>query len=98
MPLVCVDDGTEHPDDAAFCMKCGRAFRDEPVVKRESKVDEMRWHHKVFFSLLGVTGVVLIWRGIWDLVDQAPVLNAPLASVILGLVLVAIAGAFFELL
>lgn len=57
-----------------------------------------RKHHKITFSLLGVIGVILIWRGVWTIIDTAPFVNAPVISIALGLLLVAISGFFFKLL
>ncbi|MBI2074502.1 MAG: hypothetical protein HYT83_01550, partial [Candidatus Levybacteria bacterium] len=56
-----------------------------------------RLHHKLIFSLLGVIGVVLVWRGIWTLTDAIPFLNDPITSVIIGLLMVILSGFFFKL-
>ncbi|MBI4091317.1 hypothetical protein HY419_01030 [candidate division WWE3 bacterium] len=64
-------------------------------VKREWK--EVRLHHRIIFTLIGAVGVVLFWRGTWGIFDATPFINHPLASVVLGLILVTIAGFFFKL-
>lgn len=67
--------------------------------KKEFKsLNRFRLHHKILFSITGIIGAVLIWKGIWALTDKAPLLNNPVVSVILGLVLVVISGVFFKLL
>lgn len=66
--------------------------------KNSKSFNKFRTHHKIIFYLVGVTGVVLIWRGIWVLFDATPFLNQPLASLGLGLFLVIVSGVFFKLL
>ncbi|MBI4078919.1 MAG: hypothetical protein HY429_01335 [Candidatus Levybacteria bacterium] len=56
-----------------------------------------RAHHKILFSLVGIIGVVLVWRGIWTLTDATPLLNDPIASIALGIFLVILSGFFFKL-
>lgn len=61
------------------------------------KIEEFRKRYKIIFTLIGVVGVILIWRGVWTIVDTLPYANDPLFSLILGLLLVVISGIFFRL-
>ncbi|MDP2649697.1 MAG: hypothetical protein Q8P10_02535 [bacterium] len=58
----------------------------------------LRLHHKIIFTFIGVLGVVLVWRGIWNIFDNLPVLNNPLISVFFGFLLVVLSGIFFKLI
>lgn len=58
---------------------------------------KFRTHHKIFIIILGLIGVVNIWRGLWGLFDLTPFLSNPLISLTIGLVLVALAGGFYKL-
>ncbi len=40
---------------------------------------------RVIYSLLVVSGVVLVWRGVWDLADATPILKIPAVSLLVGL-------------
>ena len=62
------------------------------------KLYKMRLHHKIIFALIGGVGAILMWRGVWNLSDLAPFLDNPFASVIAGLILLAISGLFFKFL
>lgn len=61
-------------------------------------IKRFRIHHKIIFSLIGVVGIILVWRGVWTFVDETPFFNTPAISIILGLLLVVISGFFFKLL
>ncbi len=37
--------------------------------------------------LVGAIGVILLWRGVWDFVKEVPVIQEPLVSVAVGLLL-----------
>ena len=67
-------------------------------IHKSNKLNLFRKHHKIIFSLIGAVGAIMVWRGVWNLVDTAPFVNAPAISIILGLFLVAISGFFFKLL
>lgn len=43
--------------------------------------------HKILFQLIILLGVVLVWRGLWDLFDQIPVISSALISIVVGLFL-----------
>ena len=61
------------------------------------KLRRLRLHHRIAFTLLGTVGIILIWRGTWNLFDRAPFLNDPLTSILAGLLLVILSGIFFKL-
>lgn len=42
---------------------------------------------KFFYSFLVVTGIVLVWRGIWELADRLPIIKVPAVSIVVGLVI-----------
>ncbi len=44
-------------------------------------------HHKLLFPLVVAVGVVLVWRGLWNLFDQVPILSYSLISLSLGLII-----------
>ncbi len=58
---------------------------------------KFRIHHRIFFYVLGAFGAILIWRGVWDLVDATPIFNHPVVSLLSGVGLTVAAGVFFEL-
>ncbi|MBI2613781.1 MAG: hypothetical protein HYW62_03335 [Candidatus Levybacteria bacterium] len=62
------------------------------------KLRRLRFHHRIIFTLLGTMGIVLIWRGTWNLFDKTPLLNDPLISILAGLLLVILSGIFFKLI
>ncbi|OGH19992.1 MAG: hypothetical protein A3D74_03800 [Candidatus Levybacteria bacterium RIFCSPHIGHO2_02_FULL_37_13] len=61
-------------------------------------IKRFRLHHKLIFSLIGIVGIILVWRGVWTFFDNAPLLNDPVVSIIVGFLLVAFSGLFFKLL
>ncbi|MBI2032491.1 MAG: hypothetical protein HYT09_02490 [Candidatus Levybacteria bacterium] len=62
-----------------------------------SKIREARERHKIISTLMGIVGVVLIWRGIWTITDSLPYFNHPWLSLLVGLILVIVSGIFFKL-
>ena len=40
--------------------------------------------HKLLFALVATIGMVLIWRGTWHTVDELPILNISLVSLLVG--------------
>lgn len=55
-----------------------RYFVHRRILKRFAK-------HKIIFSLLLTTGVVLVWRGIWHTADELPIISISLVSLGVGL-------------
>jgi len=43
--------------------------------------------HEFIFPLIVITGVVLVWRGLWGLFDQLPIVSYSAISLILGIVI-----------
>ncbi len=43
--------------------------------------------HKAIFQVIIVAGVVLVWRGIWGIFDQMPIVSSAVISLIIGLIL-----------
>ena len=58
---------------------------------------KFRLHHRILSYTIGAFGIILVWRGVWDLVDQTPIFNHPLISLISGVGLTFAAGVFFEM-
>lgn len=44
-------------------------------------------HHKLLFPLLTGVGVVLLWRGLWNLFDQIPIISYSFISIVLGVII-----------
>jgi|SRR5579872_2352455 len=44
-------------------------------------------HHKLLFPLLTGVGVILLWRGLWDLFDQIPIISYSFISIALGIII-----------
>ena len=66
--------------------------------KTKWSMKKARIHHKVIFTLTGVIGVVLVWRGMWSIFDSVPFVSNPWFSVALGFLLVIASGIFFRLI
>lgn len=58
---------------------------------------KFRLHHRIISYTMGAFGIILVWRGVWDIVDQTPIFNHPLVSLISGIGLTFAAGVFFEM-
>jgi len=42
--------------------------------------------HRAIFQVIIVLGVVLVWRGLWGLFDQMPILSSAAISLVVGLI------------
>jgi hypothetical protein len=51
MAIYCSADGTQHPDDANYCMKCGKPLR--PDVAPAAAQVPMRWEYRELVVPLG---------------------------------------------
>ena len=49
-----------------------------------------------FLALTAVTGAVFFWRGLWELINAIPVLNEPLMSVAVGLLIMTLTGVIYR--
>jgi len=58
----------------------------------------MRLHHKILTLVLGISGVVLVWRGLWTAFDLTPFVNHPAASIVIGIIFLVLSGSVFKLL
>lgn len=52
------------------------------------------WKHPFILALLGGSGVILFWRGVWHLADITPVLEHPLVSLLVGIAILGVTGLF----
>lgn len=43
--------------------------------------------HRFIFQIIILCGVILVWRGLWGLFDQTPIISSFIVSVVIGLVL-----------
>ncbi|HXS15349.1 MAG TPA: hypothetical protein VN711_04420 [Candidatus Saccharimonadales bacterium] len=44
-------------------------------------------HHRLLFPLIVGVGVVLLWRGLWNLFDQIPIVSYSFISIALGIII-----------
>lgn len=51
---------------------------------------------RYFWSLFGITGVVIFWVGIWDGIGTLPYLGDPLVSFVAGLIILIVSGLIFK--
>ena len=63
--------------------------------KLEDKIRHHLSHYPIIYALVGFIGVVLTWRGIWHLADEAGM--SPWLSVILGILILLSSGLFVAL-
>ena|SRR3989344_9389004 len=61
--------------------------------KLEDKIRGKLSHYPIVYALVGGTGIVLFWRGVWHTADMFPFLNGPI-SIIISLVLLLMTGLF----
>jgi uncharacterized protein (UPF0248 family) len=47
-------------------------------------------------ALLVLAGIVLFWRGIWDVMSIIPILGNPFVSLFLGLLIITLTGVVFQ--
>jgi hypothetical protein len=43
--------------------------------------------HKLIVGILAIFGAVLVWRGVWNIIDVTPILKNDLTSVTVGLLI-----------
>ncbi len=56
--------------------------------------DRVRYHlshYPILYALIGAIGIVLVWKGIWEVAELFPVLHGP-GSVVLGLAILLLTG------
>lgn len=63
------------------------------IIKFFDKLEDvLRIHltrHPVIYSCIGAVGIVLVWKGVWDIADHYPILWGPVSLVIGVVVLLA---------
>lgn len=59
----------------------------EQVSRFQEKIIGKLKHHKLIFPLLVGIGVVLVWRGLWEIFDVTPVISYSFISLALGIVI-----------
>ena len=64
--------------------------------KKRIWLHKLKLHHKFIFALLVFGGVILLWNGAWTVVSMIPVLNKPLVSCIVGVLILMALGYFYE--
>ncbi len=61
--------------------------------KLEDKIRGKLSHYPIVYALVGGTGIVLFWRGVWHTADMFPFLSGPI-SIIISLILLLMTGLF----
>ncbi len=63
-------------------------------VEKVESVDDLKKnlifharHHKLLFPLVVAVGAVLLWRGLWNLFDQIPIVSYSFISIALGVII-----------
>lgn len=59
--------------------------------KFEDQVRGSLSHHPIIYALIGAVGVILVWKGVWDIADAVPGLWGPV-SLALGVLLLLATG------
>ena len=63
------------------------------LVYKFWRKETRRFRKNLFYGVLLVVAFMLIWRGFWHLADSTPVLQNPIASILMGLGLILFLGA-----
>ncbi len=48
--------------------------------------------HYLIYTIVGGIGMIIFWRGVWDLTYQIPIIAYPLGSVVVGLLIMVFTG------
>lgn len=59
---------------------------EEINIVQETILSKMQ-KHRFFFPLVSAIGVILVWRGLWDIFDQIPIISYSAISLSLGLII-----------
>lgn len=59
--------------------------------KAEDKVRVALSHHPIFYAIVGGIGIVLFWKGVWEMAEAFPFLDG-IGSVALGAVILLMTG------
>lgn len=58
---------------------------------------QLREEDKQFLTaLLYATGIILFWRGVWEVSEEIPLLKTPLLSLALGLLIITLTGYLYR--
>ncbi|MEK7539201.1 MAG: hypothetical protein AAB595_00960 [Patescibacteria group bacterium] len=60
--------------------------------KLEDKIKRKLSHYPILYAVIGGTGIILFWRGIWHLADDLKV--SSIISIIIGSVILLVTGVF----
>ncbi|MGH7195424.1 MAG: hypothetical protein ACREGA_01450 [Candidatus Saccharimonadales bacterium] len=52
----------------------------------------LKLHHKALFIALVFVGLNFCWFGVWTTIEQIPILNNPLVAIVVGVILLMLAG------
>ncbi|KKP40530.1 MAG: hypothetical protein UR28_C0001G0040 [Candidatus Peregrinibacteria bacterium GW2011_GWF2_33_10] len=59
--------------------------------KREELTNRFRTHY-LLYTLFGGIGMIIFWRGIWDLTYNIPIVRTDLGAIIIGLFIMTVTG------
>lgn len=51
---------------------------------------------KIISLVIGSLGIIIFWRGIWTVADYTPIIENPVVSIILGLILLIISHQWYR--
>ncbi len=51
---------------------------------------------QAFYVILGALGIILFWRGIWTVADYSPIIENPVVSIALGLILLVVSHQWYK--
>ncbi|MEI7709537.1 MAG: hypothetical protein WCI76_02375 [bacterium] len=60
--------------------------------KLEDKIRRKLSHHPILYAIIGGTGIILFWRGVWHLADDINMDS--ILSIIIGAVILLLTGVF----
>src|SRR3989338_3920542 len=63
-----------------------------------NKRKQQRKKHRVPLAriLIGAIGIILLWRGVWDFVRDVPIIEDPIVSIVIGLLLLYISHEYYR--
>lgn len=60
-------------------------------------VGRLARRYRMLFTLVVTAGVVLVWRGIWNLLDVTPIMSSPVVSLLVGIFVLWVVQRYTEL-
>jgi len=67
------------------------------ILQWRNRVARKISRHKALLSTLIATGVILVWRGIWEVSADIPVLSSSLVALALGVVILVFINRYTEI-